>query len=103
MTIAMDEAEAIRAEAKGAEKPPELTMAGIRMMPRAATVAGPEPEIAPKNMATMTQTMAMPPRWWPTQSSMKAIRRLEMPASAMMLPERTKNGMASSRNLDMPL
>ena len=103
MTMAIDEAAAISAEAKGAEKPPELIMAGIRMMPRAATVAGPEPEIAPKNMATITQTMAMPPFWWPTQSSMKSIRRREMPASAITLPEMTKKGMASSRNLAMPL
>ena len=61
ITMAMEEAEAISEEAKGAEKPPWLIMAGIRMMPSAATVAGPEPEIAPKNMATTTQTMAMPP------------------------------------------
>ena len=78
-------------------------MAGIRMMPRAATVAGPEPEMAPKKQATMTATMAMPPRRWPTQASAKATRRLEMPALAMMLPDSTKNGMANSRNLAMPL
>ena len=102
MTMAMEEALAIREEAKGAEKPPRLIMAGIRIMPRAATVAGPEPEMAPKKQATMTATMAIPPRRWPTQSSAKATRRLEMPALAMMLPESTKNGMASSRNLAMP-
>src|SRR5699024_7633976 len=79
MTMAMEEALAIREEAKGAEKPPRLIMAGIRMMPRAATVAGPEPEMAPKKQATITATMAMPPRRWPTQSSANATRRLEMP------------------------
>ena len=103
MTMAMEEALAIREDAKGAEKPPRLIMAGIRMMPRAATVAGPEPEMAPKKQATITATMAMPPRRWPTQSSANATRRLEMPALAIMLPDRTKNGMASSRNLAMPL
>ena len=103
MTMAMEEALAIREEAKGAEKPPRLIMAGIRIMPRAATVAGPEPEMAPKKQATITATMAMPPRRWPTQSSANATRRLEMPALAMMLPDRTKNGIASSRNFAMPL
>ena len=91
------------AEENGAEKPPRLIMAGIRMMPSAATVAGPEPEIAPKKQATTTHTMAMPPRRWPMQLSMNSTRRVEMPALAMMLPERTKNGIASSRNLAMPL
>jgi hypothetical protein len=99
ITMAMDEAVAIMAEENAAEKPPRLIMAGIRMMPRAATVAGPEPEMAPKKQATTTQTMAMPPRRWPMQSSMNWTSRVEMPAFAMMLPESTKNGMASSRNL----
>ena len=102
MTIAMEEAAAIREDANGAEKPPWLIMAGIRIMPRAATVAGPEPEMAPKNMATTTQTMAMPPRTWPMQLSIKWTRRLEMPDSAMTFPESTKNGMARSRNFAMP-
>ena len=70
MTIAMEDAVAIMAEENGAEKPPRLIMAGIRMMPSAATVAGPEPEIAPKKQATTTHTMAIPPRRWPMQSSM---------------------------------
>ena len=60
--IAMDAAVAIIAEEKGAEKPPRLIIAGIRMMPSAATVAGPEPEIAPKKHATITHTIAIPPR-----------------------------------------
>ena len=101
--MAMEEAVAIMAEAKGAEKPPRLIIAGIKMMPKAATVAGPEPEIAPKKQATITQTIAIPPRRWPTQSSMKLTRRVEIPALAMMLPDSTKKGMASSRNLAMPL
>ena len=70
MTMAMEEALAIMAEENGAEKPPRLIMAGIRIMPRAATVAGPEPEMAPKKQATTTHTMAMPPRRCPMQSSM---------------------------------
>ena len=78
MTIAMELAVAINAVEKGAEKPPRSTMAGIRTAPRAATVAGPEPEIAPKKQATTTQTMAIPPLLCPTQVSTKRIRRLEI-------------------------
>ena len=61
MMMAMELEAAIRAVAKGAEKPASI-MAGIRIAPRAATVAGPEPEIAPKRQDTITHTMAMPPR-----------------------------------------
>ena len=102
MTMAMELAVAIKAAENGAEKPPCSIMAGIRTAPSAATVAGPEPEIAPKKQATITHTMAMPPLLCPTQVLTNLIRRLEMPAFAMMLPDSTKNGMASSRNLLMP-
>ena len=102
MTIAIELDVAISAVANGAEKPPRSIMAGIRTIPRAATVAGPEPEIAPKKQATITHTMAIPPFLWPTHVSTKRISRLEIPAFAMIFPDRTKNGMASSRNLLMP-
>ncbi len=36
------------------------------------------------------------------QESAKSIRRVEIPAFAIMLPDRTKNGMDSSRNFAMP-
>ena len=100
--MAMELAVAIKAAENGAEKPPCSIMAGIRTAPSAATVAGPEPEIAPKKQATITHTMAIPPLLCPTQVLTNLIRRLEMPAFAMMLPDSTKNGMASSRNLLMP-
>ncbi|KAF5041217.1 hypothetical protein DSECCO2_525290 [anaerobic digester metagenome] len=103
MTMAMEDAVAIIAAEKGAEKPPRLIMAGIRMMPSAATVAGPEPEMAPKKQATTTHTIAIPPRRCPIQSSINSTRRVEMPAFAMMLPDSTKNGIASSKNFAMPL
>ena len=61
MTMAMELEVAINAVEKAAEKPPRSTIAGIRTAPRAATVAGPEPEIAPKKQATMIHTFAMPP------------------------------------------
>ena len=100
--MAMELAVAISAVEKGAEKPPCWIIAGISTQPRAATVAGPEPEIAPKKQATMTHTMAIPPRLCPTQVFTKLISLLEIPAFAMIFPESTKNGIASSRNLLMP-
>ena len=100
--MAMELAVAISAVEKGAEKPPCWIIAGISTQPRAATVAGPEPEIAPKKQATMTHTMAMPPRRCPTQVFTKLISLLEIPALAMIFPESTKNGIANSRNLLIP-
>ena len=100
--MAMELAVAISAVEKGAEKPPCWIIAGISTQPRAATVAGPEPEIAPKKQATMTHTMAMPPRRCPTQVFTKLISLLEIPAFAMIFPESTKNGIANSRNLLIP-
>ena len=47
--MAIELAVAINAVANGAEKPPLSTIAGIGTAPNAATVAGPEPEIAPKS------------------------------------------------------
>ena len=100
--MAMELAVAIKAVENGAEKPPLSTIAGIRTAPNAATVAGPEPEIAPKKQATITHTMAIPPFLWPTQVSTNLISRLEIPAFAMMFPDSTKNGIARSRNLLIP-
>ena len=100
--MAIELAVAISAVEKGAEKPPCWIIAGISTQPRAATVAGPEPEIAPKKQATMTHTMAMPPRRCPTQVFTKLISLLEIPAFAMIFPESTKNGIANNRNLLIP-
>ena len=102
MTMAMELEVAISAVENGAEKPPCSTIAGISTAPRAATVAGPEPEIAPKKQATITHTMAIPPFLCPTQVSTNLISRLEIPAFAMMFPDSTKNGIARSRNLLIP-
>ena len=102
MTIAIELDVAINAVENGAENPPCSTIAGIRTAPRAATVAGPEPEIAPKKHATITHTMAIPPFLWPTQGSTKLTSLLEIPAFAMIFPESTKNGIARRRNLLIP-
>ena len=48
---------------------PRSTMAGMLIMPMAATVAGPEPLMAAKNMQVRMVAMAMPPYMPPTTSS----------------------------------
>ncbi len=74
-------------------------MAGIKMPPRAATVAGPEPEMAAKKQEVMMVTKASPLRRWPTSLSQRLISFSEMPAFSIMFPAKTKKGMAKSRNL----
>ena len=102
MTMAIELDVAISAVEKGAEKPPSSTIAGISTAPSAATVAGPEPEIAPKKQATITHTIAIPPLLCPTQELTKLMSLLEIPAFAIIFPDSTKNGIASSRNLLIP-
>ena len=85
--MAMELDVAMRAVEKGAENPPSSTIAGIRTAPRAATVAGPEPEIAPKKQATITHTIAIPPLLCPTQVFTNLISLLEIPAFAMIFPD----------------
>ena len=102
MTIAIELDDAMRASEKDGEKP-DAIIAGIRTAPRAATVAGPDPEIAPKKQETMTQQIAMPPLLWPTRLSMNRTSLPEMPAFAMIFPDRTKNGIARRRNLPIPV
>ena len=89
MTMAMELEVAISAEENGAEKPPCSTIAGISTAPRAATVAGPEPEMAPKKQATITHSIAIPPLQCPTQVFTNLIRRFEIPAFAMIFPDYT--------------
>lgn len=79
ITIATELDVAIKAVENGAEKPPCSTIAGIRTAPRAATVAGPEPEIAPKkrNNNTYDRDATF---LCPTQVSTKSISLREIPA-----------------------
>ena len=98
ITTPMAPPAALRAQEKAAGYP-AFTRAGIMIRPKAATVAGPEPEIAAKKQETTTQTMAMPPRMWPRHFSARLIRRPEMPAFSITLPERMKKGIASKTNL----
>ena len=98
MTTPMAPPAAMRAQENAGEYP-AFTMAGIIIRPRAATVAGPEPEIAAKKQDTATHTIAMPPLMWPRHFSARLISRPEIPAFSITLPERMKNGIARSTNL----
>ena len=74
-------------------------MAGTTITPSAATVAGPEPEIAAKKQETMTHTMASPPLIWPTQASASLISFSDIPAFSIIFPAKMKKGIASNTNL----
>ena len=65
------------------------------MPPMAATVAGPDPEIAAKNMQVRIATMPNPPVRLPSRESQKLISRLEMPPPSIRLPEIMNRGIAS--------
>jgi len=70
-------------------------MAGIIKEPIAETVAGPEPEIAAKNIQANTVTMAKPPVMKPTKLSARFTRRFDMPPCNIRAPAKIKNGIAS--------
>ena len=78
----------------------ELPCCGLMIMSimGAATVAGPDPEIAAKKQATMTVTSAMPLRLCPTRARNRSISFPEIPLFSMTFPPRIKNGIASSTN-----
>ena len=71
--------------------------------PMATTVAGPEPEIAAKKIQARTPEIPSPPGIQPTSELMKAISRLAMAPLVMMVPARTKNGIASRIKLSSEL
>lgn len=64
------------------------------MPPTAATVAGPEPEIAAKNIHVMIEAIAKPPVMFFTNELAKFTKRCEIPPLPMMSPARMKNGTA---------
>ena len=75
---------------------PLRTSAGMRIAPIAATVAGPDPEIAEKKNAEMIVTAARPWRRRPKMRNARSTSRCEMPVYCMTMPARMKNGIASS-------
>src|SRR6266540_306371 len=61
-------------------------MAGIRMVPSAATSATAEPEISAKNIEVPITTIARPPRMKPNSADANAISRREIDDAFMMAP-----------------
>ncbi len=76
-----------------------LIIAGIKITPNAATVAGPEPEIAAKKHDVTTPTIANPPFLWPTNLLAILISFSEIPAFSIVFPASIKNGIANNANL----
>ena len=85
------------------EKSDAEVMAGIMNEPMADTVAGPEPEMAAKNMQASTVTMARPPTMKPTRLSARLTSLLEMPPLHIRAPARMKKGIARSGNESSPV
>ena len=78
ITTPIEPAAAVKAAAKSSSYILAL-MAGIINDPIAETVAGPEPDIAAKNMQAVTVTIASPPSTAPTIASARATSLLDIP------------------------
>jgi len=74
-------------------------MAGINIEPNAATVAGPDPDIAAKKHDTTTATEMRPLLVCPTHTCANLTKRLEIPAYSIITPDNIKKGIANSANL----
>ena len=72
-------------------------------MPTAAVVAGPEPEMAPKNRQASTVATPRPPVMGPAMASAMSTRRREMPAASIKAPASTKAGKAIKGKLPTEL
>ena len=77
---------------------PFSSMVGTTMEPTAATVAGPEPDTAAKNMHTMTVTMARPPVILPKNTLQTFNILLDTPPALISSPARINSGIAISGN-----
>ena len=69
-------------------------MAGIISIPTAAVVAGPDPEIAPKNRQASTVALARPPVAGPAKASATFTNRFEIPEYSIRAPARINAGNA---------
>ncbi|MPM59724.1 hypothetical protein SDC9_106570 [bioreactor metagenome] len=73
------------------------------MEPMAVTVAGPEPEIAAKNMQPMMVAIPSPPVNFPTAASAMLTIRRAIPPKAIRFPASIKKGMAISVKESRPV
>jgi len=77
-------------------------MAAIMTPPTAAAVAGPDPEMPPRNMATAIATSGSMPGPRPTMDIAKFTSRSATPERSKIEPTSTNMGMASSGYLPSP-
>src|SRR5690625_1371096 len=75
-----------------------FTIDGINIEPIAATTAGPEPEIAAKNILAIIPAMASPPAILPAIDSATFIKLSAIPPRPINVPTNIKNGTAISEN-----
>ena len=75
-----------------------MTIAGIINIPTAAVVAGPDPEIAPKNIHANTVAAPIPPVTGPAKLSANTTNRFDMPAASIKAPANTNAGSAIKGN-----
>ena len=71
--------------------------------PTAAAFAGPEPEMPPRNIETITVTAASEPALRPISAWVKLTRRSATPERSKIAPTSTNIGTASSGYLAMPV
>ena len=81
---------------------PRAVSTGMVMLPTAATVAGPDPDIAPKNMQVATTEQGIPAGNLPNSSENTSNIFSEMPPLAIIMPESTNMGTAMSGKLSIP-
>ena len=73
-------------------------MVGITIVPTAATVAGPEPETAAKNIQTSTVTIAKPPVTLPKNILQTFKILVDTPPALIKSPARINIGIAKIGN-----
>ncbi len=69
---------------------PTFFMRGIVSVPMVAVLATPLPEIMPMKALATTDTLAGPPRVWPTRDMASFMRNSPAPVRSKMAPNRTK-------------
>ena len=79
------------------------TIAGMSTLPKATTVAGPDPEIAPQNMVTVIDMTARPPGIDPTSNLARLTMRCDIPPSSINIPARMKKGIHIRVYFDRPV
>ncbi|OQB99646.1 MAG: hypothetical protein BWX79_03079 [Alphaproteobacteria bacterium ADurb.Bin100] len=77
-------------------------MAAIMTAPTAAALAGPEPEMPPRNIATTMATKGSMPGPRPTMATAKFTSRSATPERSKIEPTSTNIGIASNGYLPRP-